>query len=294
MSENPDTQLASVQRWFQSVISHPQGVIAGAGGEEEIDARLTNSNALDAASRLSVYADAYFARLIECMGEVFPMMKKFLGEETFDGFAFDYLQEMPSKSYTLHHLGRHFPAWLEKSRSQAEVETGMAPASAGPDWPELLVDLARMEWAVYETFDGPGMEGQPAFRADDLLTLPPEAWDTARLVPAPSLNLLTARFPVNEFYTALRRAEEGADITPPEARPSWYALHRREFVVHRTDLSASAHALLDSILHGHPLGEAIDAAAIHWPDSDESLAAALRVWFCDWAEEEFFSGIRSA
>jgi len=290
--ENADTQLEFIQRWFQSVISHPEGVVAGAGGEEAIDEHLTKSNALDAASRMSVYADAYFARLIECMGEVFPVMKKFLGEETYDAFAFEYLQAIPSKSYTLHNLGRHFPGWLEKSRPRDEEDGEVAIASEGPDWPELMVDLARMEWAVYETFDGPGIEGQPTLRMEEILALTSDAMDETRLVPAPCLNLVTARFPVNEFYTALRRAGEGEAVAPPDARPAWTALHRRGFVVQRYDLNASAHAMLEAILQGRTLGEAIDAAAALWPDSDESLGEALQTWFRLWAEEEFFTGVR--
>jgi hypothetical protein len=292
--ENADTQLEFIQRWFQSVISHPEGVVAGAGGVEELEARLTSSNSLDAAGRLSVYADAYFARLIECMGEVFPMIKKFLGEETFDSFAFEYLQAIPSKSYTLHHLGRQFPGWLEKSRPEAGEESGLDPASAGPEWPELMVDLARMEWAVYETFDGPGSEGQPSLKIADIQALMSEDVDRVHLIPAPCLNLLTARFPVNEFYTALRRAEAGEDVTPPAARPAWTALHRRQFVVQRYDLNAPAHAMLEALIQGLALGEALDAAAALWPDSDESLGEALQSWFRQWAEEGFFLGVRTA
>jgi len=289
------TPLEVMQRWFQAVIAHPEGVTAGAaaaeGGAEMIDAHLTRSNALDAASRLSVYADAYFARLIECVGEVFPMMRKFLGEETFDSFSFEYLQATPSRSYTLHHLGRHFAAWLENSRPRAEEEAGVAPASEGPDWPELLVDLARMEWALYETFDGPGMEGQPTLKADDLLDLPPDAWDNARLQPVPCLQVFNARFPVNDFYTALRRAGPGEDVTPPAPQPSWLALTRRQYVVHRYPLTPAAHSLLDAVLNGHSLGEAVDAAANLWTESDAALGAALREWFTEWTAQEFFSGV---
>jgi hypothetical protein len=290
------TQLERMQRWFQAVISHPEGVAAGAaaaeGGEETIDANLTRSHALDAASRLSVYADAYFARLIECMGEVFPMMKKFLGEDTFDSFAFDYLQSIPSRSYTLHHLGRRFPAWLESSRPQAEEDAGVAPASEGPDWPELLVDLARMEWAVYETFDGPGMEGQPALTAETLSQIPPESWDDVWLVPSPALHVADFRFPVNSFYTALRQAGEGEDVAPPDAEPSWVAFSRREFIVQRYDLSEPAFALLNEVIQGRSLAEALDGASSKWTGSDEEFGSALQGWFREWAEGEIFSGIR--
>ncbi|HWB01466.1 MAG TPA: DNA-binding domain-containing protein [Verrucomicrobiales bacterium] len=291
------TQLEKMQRWFQAVISHPEGVAAGAaaaeGGEGMIEANLTRSNALDAADRLSVYADAYFARLIECMGEVFPMIKKFLGAETFDAFAFDYLQAIPSRSYTLHHLGQQFPAWLENSRPQAEEEAGVASADEGPDWPELLVDLARMEWIVYETFDGPGMEGKTALSAEALGRLPAEAWDKARLVPGPALSVAAFRFPVNGFYTALRQAGKDESATPPDAEPSWVAFNRRDFVVHRYELSESAHALLTAVIQSKPLAEALDEAAGAWPGADDELGQALQKWFQDWAEGEFFSGIES-
>lgn len=286
----PDSRLESIQRWFQSVIAHPEGVIAGAGGMEAIDEHLTRSNALDAASRLSVYANAYFARLIECMGEVFPVLKKFLGEETFDAFAFEYLQEIPSRSYTLHHLGRRFPEWLEKSRPRDE-EAGELALAEGPDWPELLVDLARLEWAVYETFDGPGSEGQPTLQPGDLTSPGQGGIEALRLVPSPSLSLFRARFPVNEFYTAVRRAAGGDEIVPPDASPCLVALHRRNYVVHRYDVSAPAHAMLEAVLNGRSLGEAIDAAAALWTGSDEELGAALQNWLQLWAREEFFTGV---
>ncbi len=288
------TQLERMQRWFQAVISHPEGVAAGevAAGAGGIEEHLTSSRSLDAASRLSVYADAYFARLIECMGEVFPMIRKFLGAETFDSFAFEYLQSIPSRSYTLHHLGRRFPSWLEDSRSRAEEEAGVAPVEDGPDWPELLVDLARLEWAVYETFDGPGMEGEPALDAAALQTLPPDAWDSARLEPSPALSVLAFRFPVNEFYTALRRAPEDETAVPPDAASSWVALNREDFVVHRYDLSESAHTLLAGLLKGHPLGEALDETFQIWPGSDEELGATLQHWFREWMEGGFFRRIQ--
>jgi hypothetical protein len=321
--------LESLLRWFHAVVSHPNGVIAGAespaaravvgGGSELIERLITRSNTQDAASRLGIYAHAYYARLIECLGEVFPMLKKFLGDEVFDGFAFDYLQEFPSRSYTLHLLGRHFPDYLEKSRPTAEREAGVAPLEAGPDWPELLIDLARLEWAIYEVFDGPGMENravadggssasvavddssadsstfpapQPrALTVDDLLDIPTAAWENARIRPAPCLRVLATRFPLNPFFTALRQAKDGESVTPPDAQPSWIALNRRHFVVRRHDLTHPTYELLDALIRGQPLGQAIEAAAKVWPGTDEELAKTLRQWFAEWAECEFFESV---
>jgi len=295
-----DLPLDLMQRWFQAVVTHPDGVAAGevsqaaltaARSGERIDDLLTRSHSLDAASRLSVYADAYFSRLIECLGEVFPMMRKLLGTEVFDSFAFDYLQDSPSRSYTLHHLGRHFPEWLAKSKSHAESAAEIAPAADGPDWPDLLVDLATFEWAVYEVFDGPGVEGQSTLRAEDLAGLAPDVWAHAQLTLSPCVRLLALRFPLNAFYTALRQAGDEEEIPLPDAELSWVALNRRHFVVQRHPLAHAAHELLAALMKDSTLGEAIEAAAGAWARSDEDLAAALRQWFDEWTSDDFFLGI---
>ena len=295
-----DLPLGAMQQWFQAVVTHPDGVKAGEGshaaqsiaeGEHTIDRLLTRSNALDAASRISVYADAYFARLIECLGEVFPMMRKLLGPEVFEGFAFEYLQDTPSRSYTLHHLGRQFPEWLARSRSDPESIGATVSAANGPDWPDLLVDLARFEWAIYDVFDGPGVEGQPTLRAEDLAGLAPEVWAHVRLRLAPCLQLLALRFPVNTLYTALRQAGEGEAVPLPDAEPSWVALNRRSFVVQRHTLEQAGHELLAAIMNDRPLDEALEAAAAVWTGSDEDLASALRQWFHDWSADDFFLAV---
>src|SRR5678810_1105991 len=128
-SQTP-AELPTLQRWFQSVVTHADGVEAGVASEEanrliklspnELEKVITRSRALTAAERLAIYANAYHSRLMECLGEVFPMLKRMLGEDGFDALAFGYLQEYPSKSYTLNELGRHFAGYLEQSRPVQE------------------------------------------------------------------------------------------------------------------------------------------------------------------------------
>ena len=76
-------QVNRLQRWFQAVITHADGVDSGAGSEEaqrliqlgpsQLEKVITRSRALTAAERLAIYANAYHTRLLECLGEVFPM-----------------------------------------------------------------------------------------------------------------------------------------------------------------------------------------------------------------------------
>jgi hypothetical protein len=286
-----------VQRWFQAVITHPDGVEGGAESEEaqrlirlkrgELEAVIGRSRDLTAAERMGIYANAYYARLLECLAAYFPMLQKTLGEEIFEGFAFEYLQQYPSKSYTLDRLGENFARFLEETRP--EPEEWEEPGAVG--WPDFLIDLAVLEHAINRVFDGPGVEGQPLLTAEALRSFPAERFAEARLVPVPCLRLLTFRFPVNAYYTAIRRAEEGEEVPVPDPEPEHLALTRRDFVVRRYPLNSAQHALLEKILAGAPVGEALAAAAETSGLEDDALAAELQSWFRLWVAEGFFQSI---
>lgn len=299
-------EVSRVQRWFQAVITHPDGAEAGADSSVaqslinlppgRLERVITRSRALSAAERLAIYANAYHTRLLECLGEVYPMLKRCLGEEAFDGFAFGYLQDYPSRSYTLNELGRHFPRYLQETRPTARdagleaepVDSATVGGAIDEDWPDLLIELARLEWTIYDVFDGEGVEGRPLLEFDRVSGIPPERWGGLRLQPVPCLRLLATRFPVNDYYTASRKAEADATVALPAPCESFVALTRRQFVVRRYPLSRTEFDLLQALKSGQTLGQAVEHAASA-PEVDwEQLAASLKLWFRNWTAEGFF------
>lgn len=305
----PPEDIDRLQRWFQAVVTNAEGVEAGADSPVaqrliqmppgELEKVVTRSRALSAAERLAIYANAYHTRLLECLGEVYPMLKRALGEETFEGFAFGYLQEYPSRSYTLNALGKQFPLYLQETRPAApeveaeafESELAEGHGALAKDWPDLLIDLARLEWAIYEVFDGPGMEGKPLLGFDQLTGIPPERWAEVRLQPVPCLQVLATRFPVNDYYTALRKAEGDQGVAVPAACESFVALTRRNFVVRRYSVSRTEFELLKAVQEGKTVGEAVEHAAAFADDDMEHFAANLQMWFRNWTAEGFFEAV---
>ena len=289
-------ELGRLQRWLQAVITHPDGVEAGSASEEamrwveagpgNLERVVTASSELTAAQRLGIYGHAYYARLIECLGEVYPVLQAAVGEETFSGFAFGYLQTYPSRSYTLNVLGANFPLYLEKTRPQPE------PAEAGSetDWPQFLVDLALLEWVIYEVFDGPGIEGTMPLSADQLLAIPSERWAHVRLRPAPCLRLLSSRFPVNAYYTAASRHPAGMEMAWGAPEASYTAITRRDYIVRRYTLTSEEHLLLSSLIAGAPIGQAVETLASSARIDEEALASRLNIWLRNWTAEGFFAG----
>ena len=293
MSEKP-RELSQIQRWVQAVITHPDGIESGVASDDarreidvdpsDIESIITPSRALSSTERLAVYGNAYYARLLECMREFFPAIVYALDEEVFDAFTVGYLQEYPSHSYTLNHLADHFVEYLEETRPELDEDD---PNDERIGWPEFLIDLARMEQAIDEVFDGPGVEGRPLLTAEQLEAIEPERWPTVRLEPVPCLRLLALRFPVNDYYTAFRHDEQ-PDI--PDPADTYLALTRRDYVVQRFDLSEPQYELLCALMSGKRVGAAITEAA-DAADDVEAFSASLQNWFHLWTAEGFFENV---
>jgi hypothetical protein len=296
--------LGHVQRWMQAAIMHAEGVVEGIAspearryidvGPDDAEAVVTRSRALTALERLAIYSYAYYARLLECLREEFPVLKHALGEEIFDAFAVEYLERYPSRSYTLFQLGVNFPRFLAETRPDRpspSPQGGKAEREAAVNWPDFLIDLATLELAFNEVFDGPGVEGERLLDADQLRAMPPERLLEARLVGVPCLRLLALRYPVNRYFSAVRR-HENPDL--PEPADTFLAITRRRYVVRHYELSRPAYELLHALVAGESVGQAISRAVESaGPDLDR-LPSNLRTWFHDWAAEGFFRALELA
>jgi hypothetical protein len=282
----PDLNV--VQRWMQAVLMHPNGVAEGVASDDarqlleinpkEVEKILTRSNALTAMERLAIYGSAYYARLLECLREEYPVLKHALGEETFDAFAFGYLQKYPSRSYTLGKLGAEFPRYL--AETCPEEERGA--------WPDFLVDLATLELHFNEVFDGPGVEAESVLNAAQLLAIPSIKWPESRLVPVVCLQLLALRSPVHHYFSAVRRGEEPA---PPEPAETFLAITRLDYVVRHYELAQPAFQLLGELIGGQTIGRAVTHAAERAGSELDEFVCQLQVWFRDWTAKGLFKAV---
>ena len=163
------SSLDSIQRWMQTVITHPEGIEAGICSQEarqqidtsidQVEQVISRSRALSSVERLNIYGQSYYARLMDCLRDVFTALVHTLGEETFDSFSFSYLQEYPPSSYSLAFLADHFVEFLERSKPESD--------EGDSSWADFLIDLARLEWNIDQVFDGPGMEHQQPLQPED-------------------------------------------------------------------------------------------------------------------------------
>src|SRR5919108_5113491 len=192
-----DAELAEVQRWFQAAIL---------GDERPGDADAV----VHRPARLDVYRTGYRLRLVKCLRETHPALRHALGADVFDAFALDYVQAHPPRSYTLFQLGDRFAGHLAATR----------PDDA--EWADFVIDLARLERAFLEVYEGPGDEHAPP------PDVPAEPAAGAVAEPATGLRLLRSRYPVGDYLRAVRR---GGQPPLPAPAASRIALGRRDYVV---------------------------------------------------------------
>lgn len=252
--------LAALQRQVQAAVidgdsPDSQSVVA--------DNLVRSSAGLGSAERLAIYQRGYLARLVECLRAMHPALRHALGDDLFDRFARDYLASNPSRRYTLCDLDAGLAGHLDATR----------PREDGEGWPELIVDLARLERAFNEVYDGPGTEGERVLDAADLGPEPDRRWLGAVLEPVPCLRLLSSRYPVGDYLAAVRRGD-----SPPLPRPAptFLALCRRDWVVTFTALDRGGFRALRALVAGTIVGDALVGRAQGWS------------WVQDWADRGFF------
>ena len=211
--------------------------------------------------RLRIYSDAYRLRLLEVLGNDFPVTKALLGEDGFDAVALDYLDAHPSTHPSLRHFGHAFAAWL-RQRSQR---------------PRGLHALARFEWLQGEVFDAADAD---ALTLDAVACLTADAWPMLRLHLQPSVRMLA----MSCNAAALVDAHARGDALPAlrDAPAADWLLWRVDGDVHWRRLDADEAGLLRAIADGECFGQLCErASAFHSDDGPLRAASLLKRWLAD-------------
>jgi hypothetical protein len=261
----PDLRRA--QAWFATAIttgsSVDDGISIAEGDDPTVRAEdlVAPGPRMNARERLGVYHHAYRARLVECLADDYPALRHALGEETFEQVCHDYTARHPSSSFSLNFFGSRLPAFC-RARREA--------------WSLFGSELAALEWAIVEAIHAPSSatsrDFEPAADAE---------WSERRLMPSPTLRVVRSEHPVNAYYQAFRenRATDAVRGRSGEVT----AVARNDRTVWRTNIAPSLVSVLDALVAGFTLGEALATASA----SETEIATAFR----DWMSAGVFVGI---
>jgi Putative DNA-binding domain len=237
--------------------------------------------------RLEIYNRQYWFRLLSSMMEDFPGLRAVLGDRNFEAMSKAYLVDCPSQSFTLRNLGARLESWLRKHPKWAGSKQGLA------------IDMARLEWADIEAFDG---KAEPPLRPEQLAA---NAGADLKLKLQPYLSLLDLKYPVDDLLLEVRKEDEDTDF----ASNAFQEKHKRKRVhavaklkpaeiflaVHRVDdsvyfrrMEREEFVILRALRDGKPLGKAIEAAFRKSRVPGEERAGLVQQWFQNWAALGWF------
>jgi hypothetical protein len=270
--------LERLQRWMQSVVTHPGDIEEAAGSAEarrelppeQVGAVILPSATLTPLERLEIYQGMYPLRMEEALASDFPGLKHFLGDHAFFHLVTAYTEAHPSRSFTLNPLGEHLAAFV---------------ATAPVPRPAFCAELARLERTIAEMFDAPET---PALGEEAITQVPAEAWETARLVPIAALRLLALRYPAGAYLDSLK--DERHQHPSPARADEYVVVYRRDYAVYRQDLSRAAHHLLADLAAGQTVGAAV-AAALRRRGRARPQEDDLFRWFRQWAGAGLFTRV---
>ncbi|MGZ3438810.1 MAG: HvfC/BufC family peptide modification chaperone [Polyangia bacterium] len=192
--------LRDTQQLFWSLITAPEGVGDGLRRldmkSDDLARVVSGDERLDAVQRLDIYANMYFWRLLDILRGDYSAVVACVGDDPFHNLVTDYLLACPSSHPSVRNVGARLPDFLARQ-----------PLAAERPW---LVELARLERARIELFDGP--DAAP-LTLDELRALAPDDFVALPLPLVPSHLLLEVEHAVDDVWRAV---ENEQPVEPPE------------------------------------------------------------------------------
>ena len=213
--------------------------------------------------RLHIYHNAYRARLLENLQDAYEKTWAYLGDETFEASAREYIEATPPNHRNLRWYGATFPGWL----------AGQFADDAD------IAELAMVDWQLRQAFDGP--DATP-IQADGLTGLAPADWETIGFQLAPTLHISPLRYNSMPIWHAIDQEQ-----TPPASEeliePSWLLIWRKGWQPHFRTISAVENAALLQLQQGTPFAQVCTALTTQFSETEAATVAAesLLVWLHD-------------
>jgi hypothetical protein len=226
------------------------------GNESSIAEAIVEAPPLSVDARLGIYRNAYRARLIEALDDVYPMLHRMLGDEEFESLGRSFVETHPSGHRSIRWYGR-------------EIADFIGTASLFADRP-ILAEIARFEWTLAEVFDAADAKvlDRSALQAVDL-----ERWGALSFKFHPSVRRLAFAWnTVAVWQAASEQRDAVAPLRSPDPVP--WLLWRRDYKNYFRSLDAVEDTALTAAIAGSHFTEICESLAAHLPEEEIPLRAA--------------------
>ncbi|MEH6357609.1 MAG: DNA-binding domain-containing protein [Pseudomonadales bacterium] len=242
-------------------------------GDEGIVQRIQSIGQISPAERVSIYDNAYFARLIGALATDYKVLGLALGDEEFAALAKAYILAKPSRYFTLRWFGQDLAQFLSEQKGVHA---------------HLMAQLAAFEWAFVNAF----VSADVSMRALEKIALvSAEAWPALNFNFHPSLQILEQSWDVLSYWRAGRAEEDLPDPTFFET-PQKIIVWRQDLMSRYKSLSLHEAVALEAAVRGLSFSEICESLLA--ANVDEADVATQAIGFLqDWLADGLISGINN-
>lgn len=257
--------LHELQSRFFASLAHTPG-----GGPEHFDPLLINCveghGQLGAEGRINIYAEMYFARLVDVLKSDFPCVASLLGCERFHEIVSHYLARHPSTHPSLRYLGRLLPNFLKDCAETVDLP--------------FLSELATLEWARVEVFDD--LDAEP-LQMEHLQHFAPDEWPVLKFQVIPACRILQCEWPVHAIWQAAEAENALSIVKDIYPEKTTLRIWRANFSIYHTKMDSSEHIALNCLLADQPFASVCAALEDLLPP--EEAASTVGSLLLRWMED---------
>jgi hypothetical protein len=222
--------LRDLQSGFAAALLDPNACRAAPG---------IRADGISPALRLGFYRINVLENYRKALAAAYPAIERLVGVGCFLHLASEYARRHASRSGDVGMHGERFADFLERH-------------AVGRTLP-YLADVARLEWAIEESFYEADRGVLPLER---LAEVPAEQVAALRFHLTPSCRLLRSRYPVHRIWEISQADYAGEEQVNLDAGAVQLLVRRERYVVTLDPLPAGEFTMLDALRAGYGFGEA--------------------------------------
>ena len=203
--------------------------------ESKIDENLREN---EAQLRLDIYRNNVIHSLKSAIGDLYPVVKKLIGDDCFDGAAIEFVRETPPTKAALLDYGHEFCEFIAVFEPCRHLH--------------FLRDVAQLEFdynQAYHSADGCGFDTQ------QLAEVAPEKLGDLSFNCHPSLHLLVSRWPVDDIWHE-NQQDCPATIDLDNSQGVNLLIYRPELSVQVINLDSNCFIFLRELVGGVSINQA--------------------------------------
>ncbi len=281
---NHRPSLAELQRWMKWIVTEPRGVDQALadqlGDPDTLQHFIKNQTPQTTADRLSIYAEAYFLRILESAKNDFPITFSILGDLNFQKMIADYLKVYPSRTSNIGEVGQHLPRFVRHYYKAFDFE--------------MLPDVVDLDWAAIQSFYSKEM--QP-LNLNELATWTEEQWEKVQFQIHPSVHLIQSKWPLDELRSQSRNLKsqdpENNLNLKMNSELGFFQLARIHGVVLFKRLFVEEFLVLKNLKNGLSLASALNQVLSEFPECGEhsdKLSENIMGFTASWIRDGIIAG----